>query len=53
MVNIYSPVPDRADDTPGDSNNAKVGFQGIWVIIGFTFWVGIYLGAVIMQSVTK
>lgn len=27
--------------------------KGMWVVIGYCFWLGFYLGAVIMHAATK
>jgi hypothetical protein len=35
------------------SKAPAVKFQSIWVLIGFTFWFGFYLGAILMHAVTK
>ncbi len=47
----------RDEDTPAavpaKSKAAQVKFQSFWVLVGFTFWFGFYLGALIMHAAAK
>lgn len=53
MLNVLAPREGQFHVLPTQVKAPGVKFQSIWVLIGFTFWFGFYLGAIIMHAVTK
>jgi hypothetical protein len=53
MLNVLAPREEQFNVLPSQSKAPAVKFQSFWVILGFTFWFGFYLGAIIMHAVSK
>ena len=53
MTQLLSLAEDRLTAVPAHAKSREVKFQSVWVLVGFTFWFGFYLGAVIMHAATK
>ena len=53
MLQALCPAGDQHVAVPVKPKAREVKFQSFWVLVGFTFWFGFYLGAIIMHAVTK
>jgi hypothetical protein len=53
MPQALCPQQDQLAVVASTVKSPQIKFQSIWVLIGFTFWFGFYLGAIIMHAVSK
>lgn len=53
MTLVLCPSEERLTALPSATKAIPIKYQSIWVLIGFTFWFGFYLGAVFMHAVSK
>jgi hypothetical protein len=53
MLSICSLQSEQSMVAQEESRKDEFQYPSIWVIIGFMFWFGFYLGAVIMHAATK
>ena len=53
MAHVLSPGEEHSSVASAKDKSQQIKFQAIWVLIGFLFWFGFYLGAIIMHSITK
>lgn len=53
MMQSLCPAGDQHVAAPAKSKAPEIKFQSIWVLVGFTFWFGFYLGALMMHAIAK